>query len=73
MRNTDLQNEITWQGIHVFKNGDISSCTALAVYDTDIVTVGEDGCINLLSAQSSKILSRKGNLPQNKVSKKTIS
>lgn len=62
MKSIDLQNEITWKDLHFFKNGDIGSCTALAVYDMDIVTVGEDGCINLLSVQSSKIISKKGNI-----------
>lgn len=62
MKNINLENQISWKDIHYFKNGEVSSCTALAVYDTDIVTVGEDGCINLLSLQSSKILSRKGKI-----------
>lgn len=60
-KHIDLQNEITWKDIHQFDNGDTSSCTDLAVYDTDIVTVGEDGCINLLSVQSSNVLSKKSN------------
>lgn len=51
-----LKNEICWEGIHVFKNGEESSCTSLAIYDNDIVTVGEDGRINLLNAKSSKVL-----------------
>lgn len=60
LKNSYLENKLTWKNLHYFKNGDSSPCTALAVYDTDVVTVGEDGCINLLSIQSSKILSRKG-------------
>lgn len=60
LKSSYLENELSWKDIHYFKNGDQSSCTALAVYDTDIVTVGEDGCINLLSIQSPKVLSRKG-------------
>ncbi|KAJ8919107.1 hypothetical protein NQ315_012092 [Exocentrus adspersus] len=31
-------------------------CTALAVYENDVATVGEDGCINLLTAQSQKVV-----------------
>ena len=37
--------------IHTFENGDYSSCSSFATYETDIVTVGEDGRINFLTAQ----------------------
>lgn len=60
IKTIDLKNEITWSDIHYFKNGEKSSCTSVAVYDTDIATVGEDGCINLLNAQSVKVVSKKG-------------
>ncbi|CAH1111095.1 unnamed protein product [Psylliodes chrysocephalus] len=53
---TSLKNEIEWKNIHQFKNGDASPCTSVTVYDNDIVTVGEDGSINLLNGKSSKIL-----------------
>lgn len=61
LKNSYLENKLNWKDLHHFTNGDSSSCTGLAVYDTDVVTIGEDGCINLLSIQSPKILSRKGN------------
>ncbi|CAH1175603.1 unnamed protein product [Phaedon cochleariae] len=53
-----LKNTITWEKGHHFKNGDPSSCTGLAVYDNDIITIGEDGCINLLNAKAPKVLRR---------------
>ncbi|CAG9859285.1 unnamed protein product [Phyllotreta striolata] len=54
--NTSMKNEIEWSKIHQFKNGDVSPCTSVTVYDSDIVSVGEDGSINLLNAKSSKVL-----------------
>lgn len=56
----DLKNEITWRNIHSFKNGESSPCTALALYENDIATVGEDGCINLLTAQSQIVVRKIG-------------
>ncbi|XP_023012732.2 nucleoporin 43 [Leptinotarsa decemlineata] len=53
--NIALKSEITWNKIHQFKNGEASPCTALAVYENDIVTVGEDGCINLLNTKVQKV------------------
>lgn len=56
----NLKNEITWRNIHSFKNGECSPCTALALYENDITTVGEDGCINLLTAQSQNVVRKIG-------------
>ncbi|KAG5871197.1 hypothetical protein JTB14_025097 [Gonioctena quinquepunctata] len=53
--NVALKNEIEWKEIHGFKNGDTSPCTSLAVYENDIVTVGEDGRINLLNAKAQRV------------------
>nr|CAI5860046.1 unnamed protein product [Callosobruchus analis] len=56
-----LKTSTKWQNIHQFDNGESSPCTALAVYEkNDIVSVGEDGCINLLNSQSQRILRRIG-------------
>ncbi|CAG9769548.1 unnamed protein product [Ceutorhynchus assimilis] len=53
-----IQNYTTWENLHYFKNGDPSPCTALAVHDNDMATVGEDGRINILRAQSKDIVRR---------------
>ncbi|XP_028132320.1 nucleoporin Nup43 [Diabrotica virgifera virgifera] len=53
---TTLKNEVSWSKIHEFKNGDESPCTSLTTYENDIVTVGEDGTINLLNAKSPKVV-----------------
>ncbi|KAF5295321.1 hypothetical protein FQA39_LY13186 [Lamprigera yunnana] len=50
-----ITQEICWDKIHHFRCNENSPCTALAVYDRDIVTVGEDGCINLLNAQNTNV------------------
>ncbi|XP_060524404.1 nucleoporin Nup43 [Cylas formicarius] len=51
-----LKQENKWTDIHYFFNGDRSSCTGLALYESDIVTVGEDGRINLLTAQMENVV-----------------
>lgn len=51
-----IHNNTTWKDIHYFKNGDPSPCTALASHENDLVSVGEDGRINLLTAQSKNIV-----------------
>ncbi|KAJ8980098.1 hypothetical protein NQ317_008559 [Molorchus minor] len=56
----EIRNETLWKKIHHFKNGDNAPCTALAVYEKDIVSIGEDGAINLLTAQSKNIIQRIG-------------
>lgn len=48
-------NETIWDKIHHVSNG-ISPCTSFALYDNDIATVGEDGRINLLTAQKKGIV-----------------
>lgn len=45
----------TWNKLHTFKDGDISSCSSLSVYDEDIVTGGENGSLNLLTVNHEKI------------------
>ncbi|GJQ68893.1 hypothetical protein Trydic_g6087 [Trypoxylus dichotomus] len=51
-----MYDEIMWDKLHKFKNGDISPCTSFAVYDNDIVSIGEDGCIHLLTALKRNIV-----------------
>lgn len=45
-----------WENIHSFPAGDSSPCTSFALYDNDIVTVGEDGGINLLNSQNKNVI-----------------
>ncbi|KAL1508944.1 hypothetical protein ABEB36_003758 [Hypothenemus hampei] len=51
-----IEPVITWKDIHYFKNGDLSPCLSLAIYEQDLVTVGEDGRINVLTTQSSDVI-----------------
>ncbi|CAH0558752.1 unnamed protein product [Brassicogethes aeneus] len=53
-----LKDEITWDHLHYFNNKECSPCNSFALYENDIVTVGEDGRINLLTAQSKLIVRR---------------
>lgn len=50
-----IVQEKKWNQIHKFKNGEVSSCTSLVTNSNDIVTIGEDGTINLLSAQHESV------------------
>lgn len=49
-----ISEDKTWNKLHTFKN-DVSSCSSLSVYDEDIVTVGENGSINLLTLNHEKV------------------
>ncbi|KAF7276259.1 hypothetical protein GWI33_010728, partial [Rhynchophorus ferrugineus] len=51
-----LNNCVAWDNLHYFQNYDTSPCTALAVYENDLVTVGEDGKINILTSQSKNVI-----------------
>lgn len=51
-----IYDEISWNKLHKFKNNDISPCTSFAIYDNDIVSVGEDGYINLLTALKRSVV-----------------
>ncbi|XP_030762487.1 nucleoporin Nup43 [Sitophilus oryzae] len=51
-----LNNYMEWDKIHYFNNGEASCCTALAIYENDLVSVGEDGRINVLTAQSKNVI-----------------
>lgn len=45
--------------LHEFKCSKTSApCTAIAVYGTDVATVGEDGCVNVLNANNLKQVKR---------------
>ncbi|XP_011301967.1 nucleoporin Nup43 [Fopius arisanus] len=50
----EFRDLMSWELIHRFSTGDSAACTALATFNQDIATVGEDGRINLLTAQEKK-------------------
>lgn len=52
----DMKELVLWDKIHKFSNGDISSCTGLSVYEEDVATIGEDGCLNLLTSKRETIV-----------------
>lgn len=43
--------EIKWNKLHNFKNGEDCSCTSLSTYENDFATIGEDGNIHFLTSQ----------------------
>lgn len=47
--NYEITQEICWDKLHKFKNGDSAPCTDIGSFDGDIISVGEDGRIVLLS------------------------
>lgn len=57
-----LDTSIAWKHLHKFENGEKSPCTAFTINDNDVVTVGEDGQINLLNAFSPTIVKTIGTL-----------
>lgn len=50
----ELEEISRFSNLHYFNKFESSPCTGLSVYDEDIVTVGEDGRINLLNARQSR-------------------
>lgn len=50
-----IEPKLSWENIHKFSNSEASPCTSFATYDFDIASVGEDGCINLMNAQSQDV------------------
>ncbi|KAH8395938.1 hypothetical protein KR215_012255, partial [Drosophila sulfurigaster] len=54
-----MQRTARSERLHEFKcSGTSAPCTAVAVYGTDIATVGEDGYVNVLSANNLKQVKR---------------
>lgn len=53
---TIINEERSWKKLHKSKNGDVSSCTSFGMYENDVVTVGEDGNINLLTTQRKDVV-----------------
>ncbi|XP_046427457.1 nucleoporin Nup43 [Neodiprion virginianus] len=45
-----FKERLSWNFLHKFPASDYASCTAISTFEQDIVTVGEDGTINLLTA-----------------------
>ncbi|KAK9872710.1 hypothetical protein WA026_018844 [Henosepilachna vigintioctopunctata] len=51
-----MKKGTVWKNIHSFENGESNLCTSITSYDQDIVSVGEDGRINLLTLSSESIV-----------------
>lgn len=52
-----FKEHITWKNIHRFNSTEENaSCTAFSTFEQDIVSVGEDGKINLLTAHQKDIV-----------------
>ncbi|KAI4482833.1 PREDICTED: nucleoporin Nup43 [Polistes canadensis] len=49
-----FKEHMAWEFIHSFKTLDYAPCTALSNFEQDIVSVGEDGKINLLTTTQKK-------------------
>ncbi|XP_043495160.1 nucleoporin Nup43 isoform X2 [Polistes fuscatus] len=49
-----FKEHMAWEFIHSFKTLDYAPCTALSNFEQDIVSVGEDGRINLLTTTQKK-------------------
>ncbi|XP_053977498.1 nucleoporin Nup43 [Hylaeus volcanicus] len=53
---SQFKDRRTWEHIHKFKSSNYASCTALSTFDHDIVSVGTDGRINLLTVGQKKLV-----------------
>ncbi|KZC10530.1 PREDICTED: nucleoporin Nup43 [Dufourea novaeangliae] len=52
---SQFKEHVSWELIHKFnKTSDYASCTAMSTFEQDVVSVGEDGRINLLTAAQKK-------------------
>lgn len=45
----EITRELSWENMHEYKTGDHAACTDVSCFDGDIVSIGEDGRIVLLS------------------------
>lgn len=54
----EIKEVISWDDIHFFRFGGKSPCTGLACFEEDIASVGEDGCLSLLTATQKKPVRR---------------
>lgn len=48
-----FKEHVVWESLHSFKSK-TASCTALSTFEQDIVSVGEDGRVNLLTARQKQ-------------------
>ncbi|KAF5301006.1 hypothetical protein FQR65_LT08989 [Abscondita terminalis] len=54
----EITKEKCWSNIHRCKNNEPVLCSSFTVYEHDIVTIGEDGSINLLNVERDNVLRR---------------
>lgn len=52
----NLRENFRFTDIHKFKTGDAALCTGISVFDENISSIGEDGRINVISANNKKII-----------------
>ncbi|XP_051176057.1 nucleoporin Nup43 [Leptopilina boulardi] len=51
-----FKEHITWKNLHYYSTGENACCTGFSTFEQDIVSVGEDGRINLLTAHQKEIV-----------------
>lgn len=58
----EIKVKVPWNDLHKFPSGEASPCTGLSHYEEDIVTIGEDGRINFLTARRETLIRTIGNI-----------
>lgn len=51
-----IEAKLQLERTHEFGNKEVASCTGFSTYEEDVVSIGEDGKINLLNAKAEKII-----------------
>ncbi|KAG5670153.1 hypothetical protein PVAND_000434 [Polypedilum vanderplanki] len=51
-----LRESASFKNLHKFKTGDSALCMGVSVFDENISTIGEDGKINVISANNQKVI-----------------
>lgn len=54
--NTNFKPKISWEKLHPFKTGELSSCTGLATFMGEVATIGENGSIVSLNLEKKQPL-----------------
>lgn len=52
----EIKLKVPWYNAHRFDSEESSPCTGLATYDEDIVSIGEDGRLNLFTAKRESLI-----------------
>uniref|UniRef100_A0AAG5DUG4 Nucleoporin Nup43 n=1 Tax=Anopheles atroparvus TaxID=41427 RepID=A0AAG5DUG4_ANOAO len=51
-----ITEKFSLPNFHSFNNGLVAACTGISVYDRNVATIGENGCLNIVSAASASVL-----------------